>query len=85
MNTWHIKQEFGLSENIHLPRVIGEGTLTERVLPPDWPVRDARAFSFLLCFFLRRVSLCSPDCPGTCSVDQASLTSEIHLPLPPDC
>jgi hypothetical protein len=34
--------------------------------------------------FRERVSLCSSGCPGTCSVDQASLgLTEIHLPLPP--
>jgi hypothetical protein len=37
----------------------------------------------LLCFFQDRVSLCSPGCPGTHSVDQAHLNSEICLPLPP--
>ena len=31
-----------------------------------------------------RVSLCSPDCPGICSVDKAGFElTEIHLPLPP--
>jgi hypothetical protein len=31
-------------------------------------------FSFLVClFFQDRVSLCSPGCPGTHSVDQAGL------------
>ena len=35
----------------------------------------------LLCF-RDRVSLCSPGCPGTHSVDQAGLElTEIHLPL----
>jgi hypothetical protein len=35
-------------------------------------------------FFQDRVSLYSPGCPGTHSVDQADLSnSEIHLPLPP--
>jgi hypothetical protein len=40
----------------------------------------------LLCFvFENRVSLCnSPDCPGTCSLDQAGLElTEISWPLPP--
>jgi hypothetical protein len=33
-----------------------------------------------------RVCLCSPGCPGTCSVDQAGLKVQIyHLPLPPEC
>jgi hypothetical protein len=33
-----------------------------------------------------RVSLCSPGCPGTHSVDQAGLElTEIYLPLPPKC
>ena len=38
--------------------------------------------------FWDRISLCSPGCPGTCSVDQADLELiEIHLslPLPPLC
>ena len=44
--------------------------------------------SFILicfaCFFPDRVSLCSPGCPGTHSVDQASLKlTEIYLLLPP--
>jgi hypothetical protein len=31
-------------------------------------------------------SLCSPSCPGPCSVDQAGLElTEICLPLPPEC
>ena len=41
--------------------------------------------SFLFLFFQDRVSLCSPGCPGTRSVDQAGLElTEIHLPLPPE-
>jgi hypothetical protein len=33
-----------------------------------------------------RVSLCSPGCPETQSVDQAGLKLiETHLPLPPEC
>jgi hypothetical protein len=40
---------------------------------------------YLFClFFQDRVSLCSPGCPGTHFVDQAS-NSEIRLPLPPEC
>jgi hypothetical protein len=35
--------------------------------------------------FQDRVSLCSPDCPGTHSVDQAGLELRNHLPLPPEC
>jgi hypothetical protein len=38
---------------------------------------------FFFVIFCDRVSLCSPDCPETHSVDQ--LASEIHLPLPPKC
>jgi hypothetical protein len=34
-------------------------------------------------FFRDSVSLCSPGCPGTHSVDQLASNSEIHLPLPP--
>jgi hypothetical protein len=45
--------------------------------------------SFLEFFcFGDRVSLCSPGCPGTHSVDQAGLQvelTEIHLSLPPKC
>jgi hypothetical protein len=44
--------------------------MAQRVLPvePDCPS------SFLFCFVFRdRVSLCSPGCPGTHSVDQAGL------------
>jgi hypothetical protein len=41
-------------------------------------------FCFVL-FFRDRVSLCSPDCSGTPSVDQNALKlREIPLPLPPD-
>jgi hypothetical protein len=36
--------------------------------------RDLNRFFFVFFFFFRdRVSLCSPGCPGTHSVDQASL------------
>jgi hypothetical protein len=35
---------------------------------------------------LGRVSLCSPGCPGTCSVEQAGFQlTESQLPLPPMC
>ena len=39
------------------------------------------------CLFVAdRVSLCSPGCPGTHSINQAGLElTEIHLPLPPGC
>jgi hypothetical protein len=43
-------------------------------------------FCLFVCLFVCfqvRVSLCSPGCPGTHSVDQAGLNSEIHLSLPP--
>jgi hypothetical protein len=30
-------------------------------------------YYFIFCFFRNRVSLCSPSCPGTCSVDEAGL------------
>ena len=33
--------------------------------------------------FQHRISLCSPGCPGTCSVDQAGLECQVLLPLPP--
>jgi hypothetical protein len=33
-----------------------------------------------------RISLCSPGCPGSCSVDQAGFElREILSPLPPEC
>jgi hypothetical protein len=35
-----------------------------------------------VCLFSDRVSLCSPGCPGTHTVDQAGFNSEILLPLP---
>ena len=39
---------------------------------------------FVFIFLHDRVSLCSPGCPETCSVDQAGLElTEIRLPLPP--
>jgi hypothetical protein len=44
--------------------------------------------TFLFCFvvFQDGVSLCSPGCPGTCSVDQAGLElTEICLLLPSEC
>jgi hypothetical protein len=41
---------------------------------------------FLLLLFQDRLSLCSPGCPGTHSVNQAGLElAETHLPLPPEC
>jgi hypothetical protein len=39
----------------------------------------------LVWFFRDRVSLCSPGCPGTHSVDQAGLELRNGLPLPPKC
>jgi hypothetical protein len=38
---------------------------------------------FVVCFFLRRDSLCSPGCPETHSVDQAGLklTKILSVPL----
>jgi hypothetical protein len=38
-------------------------------------------FCFVLFCFRDKVSLCSPDCPGTCCVDQAVLEFE-DLPAP---
>jgi hypothetical protein len=39
----------------------------------------------LFFFFPNIVSLCSPDCPGTSSVEQAGLElTEIYLLLPPE-
>ena len=46
---------------------------------------DSSVESFFF-FFWDRVSLCSPDCPRTHSIDQAGFELiEIHLPLPPKC
>jgi hypothetical protein len=43
-------------------------------------------FCFVLfCFVWARVSLCSPGCPGTQSVDQTGLELSNLLPLPPEC
>jgi hypothetical protein len=37
-------------------------------------------FGFLFVFvFSRQLFLCSPGCPGTCSVDRAGLTLIVHL------
>ena len=49
------------------------------------PNHKTYIFSFSI-FFLDRVSLCHPGCPGTHSVDQAGLyLTEICLPLFPEC
>jgi hypothetical protein len=45
---------------------------------------DARALMSFF-FFLHRVSLCSPGCLRTHSVDRLASHSEILLPLPPKC
>jgi hypothetical protein len=43
-------------------------------------------FSYSFLVFRGRVSLCSPNCPETCSIDQAALKlTVILLPLPPKC
>jgi hypothetical protein len=39
----------------------------------------------LFLFFQDRVSLCSPGCPGTHSVDQAGLKLTNSPRLPPKC
>ncbi|EGV95664.1 hypothetical protein I79_001261 [Cricetulus griseus] len=45
-----------------------------------------RVVGFVWFDFQNRVSLCSSGCPGTCSVDQASLElTEIFLPVPLQC
>jgi hypothetical protein len=46
---------------------------------------NKESFFFFFLVFQDRVSLCSPDCPGTHFIDQAGLELEIHLPLPPKC
>jgi hypothetical protein len=48
--------------------------------------RFLKIYLYLFYLFGVRVSLCSPDCPGTLSVDQCGLElTEICLRLPPDC
>jgi hypothetical protein len=50
--------------------------------------KDLQANHVVLCYFFQSssLSLCSPGCPGTHSVDQAGLRLiEIHLPLPIEC
>jgi hypothetical protein len=48
-------------------------------------VQVSGSASGVFLFFRDRVSLCSPGCPGTHSVDQAGLElKEICLPLPPE-
>ena len=63
--------------------------LTHRAFLPSPDPRNSSVclFGWLVGWFLEtRVSLCSPVCPGTHSVDQAGLRlTEIHLPLPPKC
>ena len=50
------------------------------------PEQQGILLCFVLFCFQDRVSLCSPKCPGTHSVDQAGLElTEIHLPLPSKC
>lgn len=41
-------------------------------------------FFSLLKIFFKRVSLCSPGCPRTCSEDQADLKLRVQLLLPPE-
>jgi hypothetical protein len=49
-----------------------------------WKPKHSCVFFICLFFcFFETVSLCSPGCPGTHSVDQTGL--EICLPLPPKC
>jgi hypothetical protein len=41
---------------------------------------------FCLFVYFETVSMCSPGCPATHSVDQAGLElRETNLPLPPEC
>ena len=45
-------------------------------------------FCLFVCFVFSKASfsLCSPDCPGTCFVDQADFEiTEIRVPLPLEC
>ena len=44
-----------------------------------------QSFFFFFFFFFDKVSLYSPGCLGTHSIDQVGLESEIRLPLPPEC
>lgn len=42
--------------------------------------------SFTFFFFKESISLCSPNWPGNCDVDQTSLKlTEVCLTLPPEC
>lgn len=41
-------------------------------------------FFSLLKIFFKRVSLCSPGCPGICSEGQADLKLRVQLLLPPE-
>jgi hypothetical protein len=51
-----------------------------------WMLHEEACIFLPMDFFFDRVSLCSPGCPGTHSVDQAGLELiEIHLFLPPKC
>jgi hypothetical protein len=48
-------------------------------------IKAGKRVCFAWCY-LKQVSLCSPGCPGTCSVDQAGLElTEICLLLPSKC
>lgn len=55
-----------------------------------WKGSVITGYIFLFCvFFLDKVSLCNPSCPGTLSVNQAGLELKrdrfCHLVLPPEC
>jgi hypothetical protein len=52
---------------------IKERTKIELTHPLFWEKYFKRLFFFYFSFFPDRVSLCSPVCPGTHSVDQAGL------------
>ena len=76
----------------HLP---GGGTALCGMTPPTliinkenvgWAWWMVHTFLFVCFVFRDRVSLCSPGCPRTYSVDQAGpKLTEIHLSLPPEC
>ena len=61
-------------------------TLSSLDFVSSFPFSSSFSLVVAVFVFLRQVSLCSPGCATTHSVDQAGLElTEIHLPLPPEC
>ena len=70
----------GITDGCELPYGCREWSLEEQPVPLTAETSPARAlylfifYLFVCLFILRgRISLCSPGCPGTHSVDQAGL------------